>query len=160
MLQKAGFNVKAAASSVDEADIARAFSDGRAAAERGPGRAKPEAPRRPGPAAPQAARRAATARGDGNGPQAGRPTAPAAHPRRSRRRGRRRRRRRTPAPRGDRLPGGPARPAAAAPAAARPPRPRPAPAHRSGSSPTWRHGRRARGAQGGAARCRSGPARP
>ncbi len=43
VLQKAGLNVKAAASSVDEADIARAFSDGS-----GPP-AEPAAPRLPSP---------------------------------------------------------------------------------------------------------------
>ena len=47
VLQNAGLDVKAAASSVDEADIARAFSDG-AAPPAEPAAPKPEAPRRPG----------------------------------------------------------------------------------------------------------------
>ncbi|MBN1530214.1 MAG: translation initiation factor IF-2 N-terminal domain-containing protein, partial [Thermoleophilaceae bacterium] len=44
ILQKAGFDVKAAASSVDEDDIARAFGDGKPAEEPAAAQAAPEAP--------------------------------------------------------------------------------------------------------------------
>ena len=67
VLQKAGLNVKAAASSVDEADIARAFSDGSAPPAE-PAAPKTEAPRRPGttPRPPSSAPSPPQPAGDGN----------------------------------------------------------------------------------------------
>ena len=67
VLQKAGLNVKAAASSVDEADIARAFSDGSALPVE-PATPKTEAPRRPGttPRPPSSAPSPPQPAGDGN----------------------------------------------------------------------------------------------
>src|SRR3954449_11445872 len=56
VLQKAGLDVKASASSVDENDIAMAFNGGQAQAAQRGGRGGPQASQRPGtvPRAPQA----------------------------------------------------------------------------------------------------------
>ncbi len=130
VLQKAGLDVKASASSVDENDIAMAFNGGKEQpAERGdrggpvrpasdpgvarPGQSQPPSgQRRRSPSRRQAADRAVAA------------TAPAAHPRRARRP----RLERPPPARGDRLPGlapavRPGAAAAGATARSRPPSP-------------------------------------
>jgi translation initiation factor IF-2 len=65
VLQKAGYDVKAAASSVDEADIEKAFSGGNGG---GDGTAAPDVP------APEAAK--ADGDGDGDGSDGGRPARP------------------------------------------------------------------------------------
>src|ERR687887_466753 len=103
VLQKAGLDVKAAASSVDEADIARAFANGADAAD-GAGAAA-DAPAKeaaPKAEAPKRARRGPAGGASGRCIRGGRPAgAPAPHARSARRR--ERGWRRPPAPRGDRL---------------------------------------------------------
>jgi translation initiation factor IF-2 len=67
ILQKAGYDVKAAASSVDEEDIARAFGDGAAEPEPAPARPAPKQDGANGAPPPAAARppREAPSAGDG-----------------------------------------------------------------------------------------------
>src|SRR3954467_4635069 len=76
VLQKAGLDVKASASSVDENDIAMAFSNGKkqdvAPAPRGD-RGGPQSSQRPGAPRPQQEQAGGQASGGGQAPQGGAP---------------------------------------------------------------------------------------
>ena len=134
ILQKAGLDVKAAASSVDEGDVQRAFSNGADAAKaddgaangagaaEGGGRRRPEAEAGPAERAAAARRRAEAGSGPGVGTGRAARAASPAPPRSGRRRWRRWR---TPPARRDRLAGiSPPAGRPTGPAAAAPPRTR------------------------------------
>ena len=148
MLQEAGFDVKAAASSVDEADVARAFGESsNGGASGGQGRARG---RRGAQGRGAHARRADKDQGDKPRPTPARPRRPGARPTRTGPSGRVRRHgsRRAPPPRRHRLAGRAPRPHAAAAAAAAAPRPRPPAPHAVGRArPERAAGARTRGAR-------------